>query len=95
TSGGSTSTACRNNPCVNGGSCQSVPGGGFRCICRTGFTGNFCELSISTSGGSTSTACRNNPCVNGASCENVPGGGFRCICRAGFTGVFCTFPITG
>ncbi|CAF4954450.1 unnamed protein product, partial [Rotaria sp. Silwood1] len=95
TPGGSTPNVCVNNPCLNGATCQNVPGGGFRCSCRAGFTGNYCELSTGISGGSTSTACVNNACANGASCQNLPGGGFRCICRAGFTGVFCTFPITG
>ncbi|CAF1149180.1 unnamed protein product [Rotaria sordida] len=46
TSAGSSSTACRNNLCENGSSCESVPGGGYRCICRSGFTGMFCAYPI-------------------------------------------------
>jgi len=38
------SNVCRTNPCLNGGTCQSVPGGGYRCICNQGYTGFFCSV---------------------------------------------------
>ncbi len=38
------SNTCATNVCNNGGTCQSVPGGGFRCICRPGFIGDFCTV---------------------------------------------------
>ena len=35
---------CTANPCVNGGSCQPMPGGGFRCVCRQGYVGLLCDF---------------------------------------------------
>lgn len=39
---------CQNNVCANGGTCEGVPGGGYRCICRPGFTGARCDISTGT-----------------------------------------------
>ena len=35
---------CTVNVCANGGTCQTVPGGGFRCICPSGFFGFYCTV---------------------------------------------------
>lgn len=35
------------NPCRNGGTCLSIPGGGIACICGPGFTGAVCDISQS------------------------------------------------
>lgn len=45
----SPSEACLVNSCLNGGFCLSVPGGGFHCICPTGYTGLRCDYSGSWS----------------------------------------------
>jgi len=45
TSTQSPSEACLVNPCLNGGFCLSVPGGGFHCVCQTGYTGLRCDYS--------------------------------------------------
>lgn len=37
--------ACIPNPCKNDGKCVETPGGGFRCICENGHTGETCEKS--------------------------------------------------
>jgi len=34
---------CLQNPCVNGGSCVSLPTGSYICRCYGGFTGSLCE----------------------------------------------------
>jgi hypothetical protein len=34
---------CLVNPCLNGAYCSPVSGGGFRCICSTGYTGFLCD----------------------------------------------------
>lgn len=36
---------CSVNPCLNGGACLTLTGGGFRCVCASGFTDLLCQLS--------------------------------------------------
>lgn len=98
------SNSCARNPCLNSGTCQTVPGGGYVCICRPGFAGAFCDLPAGktlanesidrldrslSQGTAASRACATNPCVNGGSCETVNVNTFRCVCQAGFTGSRC------
>ncbi|XP_072557676.1 protocadherin Fat 3a isoform X2 [Paramormyrops kingsleyae] len=72
--------ACERAPCLNGGSCTSLPSGGFECSCSPQFTGGRCETEI--------TACIPNPCQNGGICKSI-GNAFLCSCRRGFTGLTC------
>ncbi|XP_067424484.1 protocadherin Fat 3 isoform X1 [Emydura macquarii macquarii] len=72
--------ACERNPCQNGGSCTSLPSGGYQCSCLSQFTGRNCESEI--------TACFPNPCRNGGSCDPI-GNAFICSCKSGLTGVTC------
>ncbi|KYO28521.1 hypothetical protein Y1Q_0005325 [Alligator mississippiensis] len=72
--------ACERNPCLNGGSCTSVPSGGYQCSCLSQYTGRNCESEI--------TACFPNPCRNGGSCDPI-GNAFICNCKSGLTGVTC------
>ncbi|XP_074840113.1 protocadherin Fat 3 isoform X2 [Carettochelys insculpta] len=72
--------ACERNPCQNGGSCTTLPSGGYQCSCVSQFTGRNCESEI--------TACFPNPCRNGGSCDPI-GNTFICNCRNGLTGVTC------
>ncbi|XP_036379708.1 protocadherin Fat 3-like [Megalops cyprinoides] len=71
--------ACQRGPCQNGGSCVSLPSGGFECSCTSKFTGGRCETEV--------TACIPNPCQNGA-CRST-GSSFLCGCQRGFTGLTC------
>lgn len=43
------SGACSINQCTNGGTCQVVPGGGYRCICQAGYTGPTCNIPFGIS----------------------------------------------
>ncbi|XP_075054823.1 protocadherin Fat 3 isoform X5 [Mixophyes fleayi] len=72
--------ACEEKPCQNGGSCTSVPSGGYQCSCPSQFIGKNCESEI--------TACFPNPCRNGGSCDPI-GSSFICSCRTGLRGLTC------
>ncbi len=37
---------CRNNRCLNGGSCIPTVGDGFDCVCSGSFSGNMCERVV-------------------------------------------------
>ncbi|XP_072119468.1 protocadherin Fat 3a isoform X1 [Mobula birostris] len=71
---------CARGPCQNGGSCVSLPSGGYQCNCLSQFTGNRCETEV--------TACYPNPCQNGGSCNPI-GNDFICSCTEGFVGLMC------
>ncbi|XP_068122905.1 protocadherin Fat 3 isoform X5 [Hyperolius riggenbachi] len=72
--------ACERKPCQNGGSCTSVPSGGYQCSCPSKFIGKNCESEI--------TACFPNPCRNGGTCDPI-GSSFICTCRTGLRGLTC------
>uniref|UniRef100_A0A8C3A5X4 FAT atypical cadherin 1a n=1 Tax=Cyclopterus lumpus TaxID=8103 RepID=A0A8C3A5X4_CYCLU len=52
--------SCSSNPCTNGGSCTSLPNGGYFCKCPASFMGSHCEIGISP--------CASNPCLYGGTC---------------------------
>ncbi|XP_056592721.1 protocadherin Fat 1a isoform X2 [Triplophysa dalaica] len=71
---------CSSNPCTNGGTCSSLPNGGYFCKCTAAFMGTHCEVTISP--------CASNPCLYGGTC--VPrGGDFYCQCRGQYSGQRC------
>ncbi|XP_053312519.1 protocadherin Fat 3 [Spea bombifrons] len=72
--------ACERKPCQNGGTCTSVPSGGYQCSCPSQFIGKNCESEI--------TACFPNPCRNGGTCDPI-GNSFICNCRTGLRGLTC------
>jgi protocadherin Fat 4 len=72
--------ACDNNPCRNGGSCQTTLEGGFFCLCRPGYRGMQCEL--------VTESCKPNPCMNGGSCISLKPD-YRCSCQTNFYGLHC------
>uniref|UniRef100_A0A674MUG8 FAT atypical cadherin 1a n=1 Tax=Takifugu rubripes TaxID=31033 RepID=A0A674MUG8_TAKRU len=72
--------SCSSNPCSNGGSCTSLPNGGYFCKCPASFMGTHCEVGISP--------CASNPCLYGGTC--VPRAeDFYCQCRGQYSGQRC------
>ncbi|PIO66579.1 EGF-like domain protein, partial [Teladorsagia circumcincta] len=75
---------CKRNPCLNGGSCESLVGE-HKCHCINGFTGANCETDIDE--------CLFGFCANGAKCRDRIAD-YECICDgtgfSGFIGSRCT-----
>ncbi|XP_078342465.1 uncharacterized protein LOC144628269 isoform X2 [Oculina patagonica] len=65
---------CYSNPCMNGGSCQSLFDN-YECTCLSGFAGVNCEIDVNE--------CANVACEVREICINFPGTSF-CNCRPGF-----------
>ncbi|CAF1227611.1 unnamed protein product [Rotaria sordida] len=76
---------CLVNPCLNGAFCLTVLGGGFRCVCQTGYTGLLCDYPDNP----TSTGCGiSNPCINSGIC--IPTLiGYQCQCLDNYVGSYC------
>ncbi|XP_071447350.1 protein jagged-1b-like [Hetaerina americana] len=67
--------------CGEHGRCISQPGGGFRCVCDPGYTGQYCHENIND--------CKLNPCQNGGTCVDKVNS-FQCICKEGWEGNICS-----
>lgn len=97
---------CRRSPCRNGATCVNN-NGKAKCVCKSGFTGTYCEKRVSkcpSSGVNSRTlSCipfllpdpcyPNNPCKNGARCYSVRGQA-KCQCQRGFSGRYCEIKST-
>ncbi|CAG9855886.1 unnamed protein product [Phyllotreta striolata] len=72
-------TACQSQPCINNGTCLSIPNGYF-CVCPGEFTGSNCESVVET-------------CLNNGVTYFENNGTSICICPPGFIGVKCEIKI--
>ncbi|KAK3862677.1 hypothetical protein Pcinc_031488 [Petrolisthes cinctipes] len=74
--------ACENHQCENG-RCRARRrvGGGYRCRCKKGWSGKFCNQD--------NNACSAHRCENGRCRPKRRGGGYRCRCKRGWSGKFC------
>lgn len=70
---------CTENPCHNGGLCESLVIG-IRCVCPPGYSGQFCETKESE--------CRASSCQHGGTCVQGDGG-YTCTCAVGYQGEHC------
>jgi LysM repeat protein len=83
------------NPCRNSATCVLV-NTTYMCICSTGFSGTFCEISDATTVTTTPTTTTSamklcpftNPCKNQGVCM-IQGNSYFCLCPTSFTGNFC------
>jgi len=70
---------CLSNPCMNNGQCVDMPNFQYKCECRQGFAGRFCE---------TTDACSQSPCGPDGMCIQLalgmPVKNF-CVCQGGAT----------
>nr|XP_054765059.1 uncharacterized protein LOC129271821 [Lytechinus pictus] len=82
----SLSGGCLSNPCLNGGTCNQLVDGGYRCDCMDTFTGLNCEIA------NTNPCVERNPCVHGV-CINVGQGRYECECQDNYDGIHCDEPI--
>ncbi|KAM9845205.1 protein crumbs homolog 1-like [Aulostomus maculatus] len=85
-------SGCEEQPCQNGGICESY-GGGFRCLCSQQtlngrlYGGETCTIELS--------GCDDHQCEDGGICSPLLVNGqhsYACICLAGFTGPKCQTP---
>ncbi|XP_035205027.1 protocadherin-like wing polarity protein stan, partial [Stegodyphus dumicola] len=63
---------CYSNPCLEGGTCIRREGG-FSCLCKEGYTGEKCEISLSNNSCSYRLCRADSQCVSsdvGISCRN-------------------------
>uniref|UniRef100_A0AAQ6IHJ3 Crumbs cell polarity complex component 1 n=1 Tax=Anabas testudineus TaxID=64144 RepID=A0AAQ6IHJ3_ANATE len=83
---------CEQQPCQNGGVCESH-NGRFRCLCSKQsengrlYGGETCSIALS--------GCNDNQCENGGTCSPSimnEQHTYTCICLAGFTGPRCQTP---
>uniref|UniRef100_A0A8C8SUZ8 FAT atypical cadherin 2 n=1 Tax=Pelusios castaneus TaxID=367368 RepID=A0A8C8SUZ8_9SAUR len=83
--------ACSSSPCLNGGMCAEMHGGGYTCICPVLFSGDHCEQGDSP--------CESKPCLHGGTCILAETGytcrcpdcgSPHCICPGEYQGTFCT-----
>uniref|UniRef100_UPI00398EC22D protocadherin Fat 1a isoform X5 n=1 Tax=Pristiophorus japonicus TaxID=55135 RepID=UPI00398EC22D len=71
---------CSSSPCLNSGTCSSLPNGGYFCKCTPLFMGIHCEVGVSP--------CASNPCLYGGTCIPV-NDDYICQCRGQYTGQRC------
>ena len=60
-------SSCASNPCPERAMCKDEPGpGNYTCLCRSGYTGENCDLTVDPCIG----AAGGNPCQNDGLCES-------------------------
>ena len=76
---------CENEPCQNGGTCNSNADQTFTCNCHPAHTGSLCQ--------NLTDPCTLDPCLNGGTCTNIGESSYMCDCGIEFTGQDCSVSI--
>ncbi|XP_048248760.1 uncharacterized protein LOC124126022 isoform X2 [Haliotis rufescens] len=78
----SKNNSCSEDPCKNGGTCNSWGDVRYQCTCRPGFTGVNCETDVDE--------CEQNPdgCLYGGRCVDGSDS-YSCSCKPGFGDDHC------
>ncbi|KAE9556506.1 hypothetical protein FO519_000200 [Halicephalobus sp. NKZ332] len=71
---------CTDTKCLNGGTCESLPGDEYKCHCSAGWTGATCRVDIDE--------CAPIPCQYNSTCIDKLAA-FECICVLGTSGPDC------
>ena len=81
---------CDYHLCKNGAGCLPISSYGYRCLCRAGYRGPYCDRYSQPN-----DVCANHNCRNGATC--MPHIYFyKCICpSAKYTGTYCETMVAG
>ncbi|XP_067213667.1 protein crumbs isoform X2 [Linepithema humile] len=74
---------CLKGPCRNGGTCIEDARGDFKCVCKAGFTGHFCDSQLGV------RLCEQSPCRNDGVCIALTDNEYECECQPGWTGKNC------
>eukprot|EP01079_Euglenida_sp_SAG-EU17-18_P003316 gene3316-630_t len=80
-------------PCHNGATCSEPYADRFFCSCRTGTSGDRCEIDDADE-------CASDPCLNAATCTTDSNAaaldftGYSCACKMGTSGDRCQFDDT-
>lgn len=74
---------CLKGPCHNGGTCTEDARGDFKCTCKAGFTGQYCDSQLGV------RLCEQSPCRNDGICIALSDNEYECECRPGWTGKNC------
>ncbi|XP_021341961.1 cadherin EGF LAG seven-pass G-type receptor 1-like isoform X1 [Mizuhopecten yessoensis] len=69
-------------PCVNGGTCRTLPDMSYQCDCRDGYNGRNCTET---------DMCVQSPCQNNGSCTFISHEQFNCTCPVHFYGDTCQY----
>ncbi|XP_013396798.1 fibropellin-1-like [Lingula anatina] len=92
------SDPCSKLTCYNGGTCVRRWESYATCVCKGGYTGTYCQYSMSTttpSGRRTTypNYCARIRCQNGGSCMNSDSGFWYCVCQPFTSGKYCEYKI--
>ncbi|KAK6640052.1 hypothetical protein RUM43_008329 [Polyplax serrata] len=79
---------CYSNPCQNGAKCMRKEGG-YSCVCRDGYAGQYCEIDLNLG------TCQTGVCNAGVCTPNDRGKGFQCHCFGSEVHTTKNFPGAG